>query len=89
MNNNDDITKQHIKEYDLSVILIEATDYLPSFGYSIGLWEKYGHPEIICFGFSTKNLQILINDVANRVKQGEMITTSKTYDFFQMEILYL
>lgn len=77
--NDNNITNEHIEKYGLSVVLIEATEYLPSFGYSIGLWERYHHPEIICFGFSIKNLQILINDAANIVKQGEQIITNKTY----------
>lgn len=29
-----------IDKYGFSVILIEATDYLPSFAYSIGLWKN-------------------------------------------------
>lgn len=82
-NYNDDITKQHIEEHGLSVIMIEATDYLPSFAYSIGLWEKYNHPEIICFGFSLKNLQILINDTANIIKQEEKIRIGQPYNLLQ------
>ena len=39
--------KINIEKHGLQVILIEATDYMPSFAYSIGLWEKYNHPEII------------------------------------------
>ena len=63
-------TKSDIEKYGLSVIIIEASDYLPSFAYSIGLWAKYNHPEIICFGLSTQTLHSIINDVADLVKSG-------------------
>ena len=72
-------TKSDIEKYGLSVIIIEATDYLPSFAYSIGLWTKYNHPEIICFGLRTQTLHSIINDVADLVKCGQKTETNKTY----------
>lgn len=69
----------NIEKYSLQVIMIEATDYLPSFAYSIGLWQKYNHPEIICFGLSTSLLHTIINDVAEIIKTGESIITEKNY----------
>ncbi|MFB9080514.1 DUF4262 domain-containing protein [Flavobacterium procerum] len=69
----------NIEKYGLQVIMIEATDYLPSFAYSIGLWQKYNHPEIICFGLSTSLLHKIINNVAEIIKAGESIITEKNY----------
>lgn len=77
---NDEQTKSDIEKFGLSVIIIEATDYLPSFAYSIGLWQKFKHPELICFGLQTQTLHTIINDVAELVKNGEVIQTGKTYD---------
>ncbi|WP_316812584.1 DUF4262 domain-containing protein [Pedobacter heparinus] len=79
---NDEKTISDIEKYGLSVILIEATDYLPSFAYSIGLWQKYDHPEIICFGLSVQTLHIIINDVAELIKNGHIIETGRPYDDF-------
>lgn len=79
---DDEKTKADIEQYGLHVIIIEATDYLPSFAYSIGLWQTYKHPEIICFGFSAQTLHITINNVAELVKKGERIQPGKTYDVF-------
>ena len=81
---DDNRTKSDIEKYGLSVILIEATEYLPSFAYSIGLWSKYSHPEIICFGLSTQTLHTLINDVAEIVKSGQKIEMNKSHtDIFE------
>ncbi len=76
---NDEQTISDIDEFGLSVIIIEATDYLPSFAYSIGLWQRFKHPEIICFGLRTQTLHTIINDVADLVKNGQVIQAGKTY----------
>ena len=73
-------TKANIRKFGLQVIMVESTDYLPSFSYSIGLYETYKHPEIICFGLSNDLGLAIINDVAELIKNGEIIKTNKTYD---------
>lgn len=63
--------------------MVKATDYLPSFVYSIGLWKKFGHPELISFGLTTQALHSIINLAADIVKTGQTIQTGKAYtDFF-------
>jgi len=79
---DDQRTISNIEKYGLSVIIIEGSNYLPSFAYSIGLWQKFKHPEIISFGLTTKTLHGIINDVAELVKAGQKIETGKTYDDF-------
>lgn len=73
MNNN----KAIIEKYGLVVNQIEATEYLPSFAYSIGLWETYKHPEIICFGLSIELMHEIINDVAALIKDGQTIVAGE------------
>lgn len=62
-------TKLNIKKFGLQVIMVSATNYSPSFAYSIGLWETYKHPEIICFGLPDKLGHEVINVVAEIIKQ--------------------
>ncbi|MGL1886199.1 MAG: DUF4262 domain-containing protein [Reichenbachiella sp.] len=76
---NDAKTISDIEKYGLTVIILEATEYLPSFAYSIGLWQNYQHPEIIMFGLNTNSLHQIINDVADLVKEGQQIETGKNY----------
>ena len=73
-------TKKHIEKYGLSVVMIESTEYLPSFAYSIGLKETYNHPEIISFGLSPQLLHEIINDVVEIIKKEGIINTEKEYD---------
>lgn len=81
----------NIAQYGLSVILIEASDYLPSFAYSIGLWQNYTHPEVICFGLSLETLHATLNAVAGLVKSGGAMEVNQRYsDFFeQADALFL
>lgn len=71
-----------IRTFGLHVVLIEATDYLPSFAYSIGLWQKYKHPEIISFGLTVQTLHRIINDVADKVRSGQNIEIGEIYNNF-------
>ncbi len=72
-------TKLNIEKYGLQVIMVDSSSYLPSFAYSIGLWEKYKHPEIICFGLPRDLSHAILNDVADLVKEGDNLTPNKTY----------
>ena len=80
----DDTTSADIEKFGWTVILIRATDYLPSFAYTIGLWKTYKHPEIITFGFTIETLHLVLNDAGERAKNGQPIELNKTYtDFFE------
>jgi hypothetical protein len=72
----------HIRQYGWTVVLIEAGAYLPSFGYTIGLQETFGHPEIIAFGLSVKNLHGILNTAGELVREGEIIAAYKLYSEF-------
>ena len=68
-----------IQTYGLQIRSIDATDYSPSFSYSIGLFERYQHPEIICFGLSPQISNTIINHIAQVIQSGEVITLDAYY----------
>ena len=43
----------------------------PAFAYSLGLYESFGHPEIIIFGLDLDTMHQLINDAGERIRKGE------------------
>lgn len=73
-------TKTNIAKYGLQVIMVSGSAYSPSFAYSIGLFETYNQPEVICFGLPEKLGHEIINDVADLLKSGETIKTYTNYD---------
>ena len=72
----------NIEKFGCHLSLIEPDNYLPGFVYSIGLYKKYGHPEIICFGLKTEVMASIINHARDLVKNGESITTNRLYPGF-------
>lgn len=73
-------TKNNIDKFGLQVIMVSGSNYSPSFAYSIGLFETYHQPEIICFGLPQKLGHEIINDVAALIKKGDTIKTGTNYD---------
>ena len=81
---------EDIKKYGWTVMLIEATDYLPSFAYTVGLWKNYNHPELITFGLTTKTLHSILNIAGELVKAGQRLQVDYDYDdFFENGIAQL
>lgn len=62
--------------------MIEATEYLPSFAYTVGLWKNYNHPELISFGLTTKTLHSILNVGGELIKDGHRLQVGKDYDDF-------
>jgi len=71
-----------IDKFGFTVLMLGATDYLPSFAYTVGLWKNFKHPEIIAFGLSVENLQTLLNSVGELVKEGKVMEQNKSYEEF-------
>jgi hypothetical protein len=62
------------------VTKVGATDYEPAFAYSMGLYQHFGHPEIILFGLDLAVMHRLINDVGERIRQGRRYEEGNRYD---------
>lgn len=73
---------EHIEQYGCHLALLSPTDYLPGFAYSIGLYKKFGHPELICFGLHQDVLGAVLNHGRDLVKSGEKLKTGVPYDGF-------
>lgn len=65
--------KRIIGEYGWYVAMFKEEPPLPAFAYTIGLWDNYGHPEIISFGLDLDVLGSIINDAGAKVKDGQPI----------------
>lgn len=72
----------NIKKYGCHLALHEADNYLPAFVYTIGLFKKFKHPELICFGLKTDVMAIILNHACDLIKKGETFTTNKLYPGF-------
>jgi hypothetical protein len=68
-----------VQEYGWYVTLFEEEDGLPAFGYTIGLWKTFKHPEVIAFGLPVDVLASLLNLAGEKVKAGETIREEFAY----------
>ena len=74
--------KRIVEEHGWFVGKFPATDYLPSFCYTIGLWKNYQHPELISFGLTIETLHSIFNIGGNLVKGGKKLQSNMEYDDF-------
>jgi hypothetical protein len=70
---------QKIKDYGYFVALFNEEGRLPAFAYTIGLYETYDHPEIICFGLDLDTLKEIIDSACARIKSGEKFYPQTVY----------
>ena len=73
---------KNIEEYGCHLILIEGDNYCPAFVYSIGLYQKFGHPEIICFGLKTNVMAAIINHASSLIQEGNTLIPETPYKGF-------
>ncbi len=72
-----------INENGYCIIATESSPYLPSVAYTIGLQQKYNHPEIIIFGLDLHNMKGILQEVTDMIKTGIKLQLSTCYnDFF-------
>ena len=74
--------QEKIDQFGCYIIQVKPDDYLPGFAYTIGLYQKFNHPEIICFGLSLDLLGAILNDACDRIKNGQSFQVSIPYDDF-------
>jgi hypothetical protein len=60
-----------IEEYGVHVLKVHGDSDWPDFTYSVGLFEKYGIPEIIILGLKPDLAHRVITDLAERGRHGE------------------
>jgi hypothetical protein len=69
----------NVKTYGLQVQHVFGDESGPNFSYSIGLFETYKHPEILIIGLSQSLCQIVINNMAEDIKNGKQYLPLKFY----------
>jgi len=57
-----------------------------SWAYTVGLVERFGHPELVVTGISMKAASGLLNDVADRVRDGERFVPAETIDLGGVDV---
>jgi hypothetical protein len=67
-----------IEEVGWHVIMIPEDDEGPALAYSIGLFQTFGHPEIIVFGLDLEVMHHVINLIGEEVRRGQRFADGQT-----------
>jgi hypothetical protein len=59
-----------IARHGWHVVLIPPEQGSPGWAHSIGLFERYAHPELLVFGSEPRQLGALVNALGERVRGG-------------------
>lgn len=55
------------------LVLVPPDEHTPGWAHSIGLWERFGHPELVVFGSDLSVLGPLLNALGARVRAGQRL----------------
>jgi hypothetical protein len=67
-----------IERYDLHVLKVHGDSEWPEFAYSVGLFQRFGVPEIIILGLKGDLAHSLLNEIASRARQGTRFVAGDT-----------
>jgi hypothetical protein len=68
-----------IAEYGWHVVKVPEDEVGPGFGYSIGLYKTFGHPEIIIIGLKLDLIHSIINGIAEDIRNGKVFPPGQYY----------
>lgn len=71
-----------IADNGFHIACFDETDYLPGFGYTIGLWQNFSHPEILCIGLPGETIWEILKVVTREVSRGTKFETEVQYNGF-------
>jgi Domain of unknown function (DUF4262) len=67
-----------IERHGWHVALVPPEADAPGWGHSIGLWERFQHPELLVFGSEPHQLASLLNALGERVRGGRRFAAGET-----------
>ena len=70
---------EDIAAYGVHIAYVESDGYCPGFGYSIGLYKEFNHPEIIVIGLDFESTGAIINNVKGEIDNGTRFLEGVNY----------
>ena len=67
-----------IDRHGWHVVLIPPEEDSPGWAHSIGLWQRFEHPELLVFGSEPRQLAALVNALGERVRGGRRFAAGET-----------
>lgn len=71
----------HIESHGWSVTNIREEHGRPGWSFTIGLFENYGHPEVILFGLKAESRHRILNWIGENARDGKVFTAGNEHDW--------
>lgn len=71
-----------IDEHGVHIAFVDTDGYSPLFGYSIGLYKGFNHPELIIIGLPPESIGAIINGAKSKIENGTRYIQDVKYDGF-------
>lgn len=71
-----------IKEHQLHISYVQSDGYSPRFGYSIGLFKEFNHPELLLIGLDDTSTGAIINSIKDEIENGTRFIEGINYPGF-------
>lgn len=70
-----------VERHGWSVTNIRDQDGAPGWAFTVGLFENYGHPEVVIFGMTLENRHAILNWIGDNVRQGKPFSAGQEHDW--------
>jgi Domain of unknown function (DUF4262) len=80
MTGGDAQMRADIATYGWHVIKVYEDDEGPAFAFTIGLFQRFGHPELIVFGLPPDTMHLMLNGAGENVRAGRPYAAGLNYD---------
>jgi len=67
-----------IERHGWHVVVVPPEADSPGWAHSIGLWQRFEHPELLVFGSEPQQLGALVNALGERVRGGRRFAAGET-----------
>lgn len=71
-----------VEEFGWHVINVLEDEEGPPFSYTVGLFRRFAHPEVVVVGLPSKAAHPILNIVGGAVRDGRHFVAGQSYDDF-------
>jgi hypothetical protein len=71
----------HIENHGWSVTNIREENGAPGWAFTIGFFEKFGHPEVVIFGMTPETRHSILNWIGQNLREGKPFTAGQEHDW--------
>lgn len=72
--------REDIRRFGWHVVKVMGDEHAPGWAYTIGLLERFDHPELAVFGLDLDSMHELLNHAGALVGTGRRFETDREYD---------